>query len=76
MYRDKKISLVIPAYNEAKLIKPTLENVPELIDRIYVVDDCSPDNQNEVILKCAENDPRVLRAVGCERGRRGGQGRH
>lgn len=59
MYRDKKISLVIPAYNEEKLIKPTLEGVPELIDKVYVVDDLSPDNQNEVILKCAKKDPRI-----------------
>lgn len=59
MYREKKIALVIPAYNEAKLIKPTLEAVPELIDRVYVVDDKSPDNQNAVILKCVERDPRI-----------------
>ena len=54
MYKEKKISLVIPAFNEQKLIKPTLENVPELIDKVYVVDDCSPDNQNEVIQKCSK----------------------
>ena len=59
MYRNKKISLVIPAYNEEKLIKPTLENVPLIIDKIYVVDDCSPDNQNFVIEKCAEKDARI-----------------
>lgn len=59
MYRDKKISLVIPAYNEEKLIGPTLESVPELIDKVYVVDDVSPDGQNDVILKCAEKDPRI-----------------
>ena len=34
MYKNKKISLVIPAYNEEKLIKPTLENIPELFDKI------------------------------------------
>lgn len=60
MYRNKIISLVIPAYNEAKLIKPTLESVPSVFDKVYVVDDCSPDNQNEVILKCAEKDPRII----------------
>ena len=59
MYRNKKISLVIPAYNEEKLIKPTLENVPEKIDKIYVVDDCSPDDQNSVIEQCAEKDNRI-----------------
>ena len=59
MYRDKKIALVIPAYNEEKLIKPTLESVPEIIDKIYVIDDCSPDNQCGVILECADCDPRI-----------------
>jgi glycosyltransferase involved in cell wall biosynthesis len=59
MYRDKKIALVIPAYNEEKLIKPTLESVPGIIDKVYVVDDFSADNQNEVILKCAEKDSRI-----------------
>lgn len=60
MYKNKKISLVIPAYNESKLIKPTLENIPKVIDKVYVVDDCSPDNQNEVILECAKKDPRIV----------------
>ena len=59
MYRDKKISLVIPAYNESKLIRPTLENVPVLIDQIYVVDDKSTDNMGEVVQKIAQKDPRV-----------------
>jgi len=59
MYRNKKVSLVIPAYNEEKLIQRTLENIPTLIDRIYVVDDCSPDNQNTVITNCAQKDPRI-----------------
>ena len=59
MYRDKKISLVIPAYNEEKLIKPTLENVPQLIDRIYVVNDCSPDRLADVVNELAKKDKRV-----------------
>lgn len=59
MYRDKRIALVIPAYNEAKLIVPTLQAVPDLIDKVFVVDDKSPDNQAEVIAKMAETDPRI-----------------
>ncbi len=59
MYRNKKISLVIPAYNEEKLIQPTLENVPVNIDKIYVVDDASKDNMAEVVLKIAAKDKRV-----------------
>ena len=59
MYKGKRVALVIPAYNEARLIKPTLEAVPQLVDTVYVVDDCSPDDQNSVIAGCAEKDPRI-----------------
>jgi len=44
MYKGMKVSLVIPAYNEKKLIKPTLRKVPKTIDKIYVVDDYSTDD--------------------------------
>jgi glycosyltransferase involved in cell wall biosynthesis len=59
MYRDHKISLVIPAYNEERLIKPTLESVPELFDKVYVIDDCSTDNMAEVVKTCAQSDERI-----------------
>ncbi|MBI2463494.1 glycosyltransferase family 2 protein [Candidatus Peregrinibacteria bacterium] len=59
MYRNKKIALVIPAHNEERLIKPTLEHVPDIIDKIYVVDDKSADKQNQIILSCAEKDKRI-----------------
>lgn len=59
MYRDRKIALVIPAHNEEKLIRDTLEHIPDTIDRVYVIDDKSTDNQNDVIRSCAEKDKRI-----------------
>src|SRR5262245_8202299 len=59
MYKDKRIALVIPAYKEEKLIRPTLENVPSLIDKIYVVDDASPDKLSEVVSGMALSDKRI-----------------
>jgi len=59
MYKDKRIALVIPAYNEEKLIRPTLANVPALIDKIYVVDDASPDQLAAVVLEMAQKDKRI-----------------
>ena len=59
MYKDSHISLVIPARNEERLIRPTLESVPEIIDRIYVVDDGSKDKTKDVVLDCARRDNRV-----------------
>ena len=45
MYKEFRISLVIPAHNEERLIRPTLESVPDVIDRVYVVDDASQDGR-------------------------------
>lgn len=60
MYRSKKIGLVIPAYREEKLIRPTLLAVPPLFDRVYVVDDCSPDAMGDVVRELAVADPRIV----------------
>ena len=59
MYKGKRIALTIPAYNEERLIGPTLEGVPEVIDRVFVVDDTSQDRTCEIILEHASRDPRI-----------------
>lgn len=69
MYRDKSTALVIPARNEEKLIRPTLESVPEYVDRVYVVDDGSQDTTQTVVSDHAEKDSRVqLIAHGASKG--------
>lgn len=60
MYRDHRIALVIPAYREEKLIQATLEGVSSHFDRVFVVDDASPDGQAEVVQAYAKRDPRVI----------------
>ncbi|MBW1711978.1 MAG: glycosyltransferase family 2 protein [Deltaproteobacteria bacterium] len=59
MYRDKKVALVIPAYNEEGLIGSTLDKVPDLIDKIYVVDDRSTDRTAELVRQRAAADGRL-----------------
>ena len=59
MYKHKRIALVIPAYNEEKLIKPTLGHVPKTIDRVYVVDDARTDHMAAVVKTIAQKDKRV-----------------
>ncbi len=59
MYRDRRISLVIPARNEERLIRPTLENIPELIDKVFVVNDGSTDNMAGVVQELAAKDSRI-----------------
>jgi glycosyltransferase involved in cell wall biosynthesis len=47
MLEGKRVAVVIPAYNEEKLLAPTVEGVPSFVDRIYVVDDHSTDGTLE-----------------------------
>jgi glycosyltransferase involved in cell wall biosynthesis len=58
-YRDHSVALVIPARNEQRLIVPTLESVPDIVDAVYVVDDGSTDQTAGVVLQRAGVDPRV-----------------
>ncbi len=60
MYKNKKIAVVVPAYKEEELIEETLSSIPEYVDRIYAVDDGSPDRTYEVMRKIAEEDPRII----------------
>ncbi len=47
MLDGKRIGVVVPAYNEEKLIGRVIETMPDFVDRIYVVDDCSRDGTGE-----------------------------
>jgi glycosyltransferase involved in cell wall biosynthesis len=49
MYRNKKIIVVVPAYNEAKQIVRVIETIPVFVDYIVIIDDKSLDNTVEVI---------------------------
>jgi len=60
MYKKHKVALVIPAYNEEKLIGSTLKGVPKYVDRIYVIDDCSKDQTTDIVKDFAGKDKRVL----------------
>jgi dolichol-phosphate mannosyltransferase len=54
---DVSIAVVVPAYNEARLIGRTLSRMPAYVDRIVVVDDASEDGTSDAAL--ALRDPRV-----------------
>jgi glycosyltransferase involved in cell wall biosynthesis len=43
MYRGKRVGVVVPAYNEETQIGRVLETMPDFVDRVVVVDDCSRD---------------------------------
>jgi glycosyltransferase involved in cell wall biosynthesis len=43
MLADKRVAVIVPAYEEEQLIAATIAGVPKFVDRIYVVDDASAD---------------------------------
>lgn len=59
MYKGLTVAVVVPAYNEEKLIGKTLATMPDLVDRIFVVDDCSTDDTSAVASAVGADDPRI-----------------
>ena len=49
MYKNRSVAVVIPAYNEMKLIGKVIDSLPNFVDKIIVVDDASTDNTAQVV---------------------------
>jgi glycosyltransferase involved in cell wall biosynthesis len=58
VYKGHSVTAVVPAYNEQKLIAKTIATMPDLVDRIIVVDDKSTDST--VAMAESVGDPRVV----------------
>ena len=56
MYRDKRISVVIPCHNEEEGVVAVIDRMPSLVDEILVVDNASTDRTAEV---ACQRDSRV-----------------
>jgi glycosyltransferase involved in cell wall biosynthesis len=57
MLEGKRVAVVVPAFDEERLIGTTLSGIPDFVDRILVIDDASRDETAERAR--ASGDPRV-----------------
>ena len=60
MYKEKVISVVVPAHNEQKLIQKVLQDRPHWIDQIFVIDDYSQDATSDKVRERMETDSRIV----------------
>lgn len=49
MLKGKTVAVVVPCYNEETQIANVVETMPAFVDRIVIVNDCSPDRTAEVV---------------------------
>lgn len=49
MYKKSTISVVVPAYNEETQIAKVIDTMPDIVDMIVIVNDCSRDHTSEVV---------------------------
>jgi glycosyltransferase involved in cell wall biosynthesis len=61
MYKDNKIAVVVPAYNEESQITGVISSMPAYVDYIVVIDDQSKDNTVKVVRKhCELQENRII----------------
>ncbi|MDD3533920.1 MAG: glycosyltransferase family 2 protein [Candidatus Cloacimonetes bacterium] len=60
MYKEHRIAVVIPAYNEGELITETLVSMPDFLDTLYVVHDGGGDDTLSRIRQRIDLDSRIV----------------
>tara|TARA_A100001015_G_C15033150_1_gene734443 strand:- start:59 stop:766 length:708 start_codon:yes stop_codon:yes gene_type:complete len=61
MYKNKKIAVVIPCYKVSKFINKVIFDLPNFIDRIYLIDDACPEKSLKKIISNSKKIKKVFR---------------
>jgi len=67
LYKEHVVTVVVPAFNEERLITTVIETMPDFVDQIIVVDDCSTDNTYNVVRDFGDSRT-ILMKTGQNRG--------
>ncbi len=60
MVEGKRVAVVVPAYREEHLVQTTLRGIPDVVDRVFVVDDASPDGTADRAREAADARTEVI----------------
>lgn len=59
MYKNKSVGVVVPSYNEESQISRVISTMPEYVDYIIVIDDCSQDATVRVVNELSNQNEKV-----------------
>ncbi len=60
MYENKNICVVIPAYNEESQIVKVVESMPDWVDSMAIVNDCSTDRTKQTVEELKSRHPSIV----------------
>jgi glycosyltransferase involved in cell wall biosynthesis len=61
MLEGKRVAVVVPAYDEDRLVADTLRGIPDFVDRVYVIDDASRDGTTEQVRSVGDSRVELIR---------------
>lgn len=61
MFNGAVIAAVVPAYKEEKMITRVIDTMPDYVDHIIIVDDCSPDTTSEMVRQSTDKRITLIR---------------
>ena len=60
MFSNKIIAAVLPCYNEEQQITNVVKTIPDFVDKVIAIDDCSKDNTVSVLTDLAQQSDRLV----------------
>ncbi|MBL4651310.1 MAG: glycosyltransferase family 2 protein [Flavobacteriales bacterium] len=59
MYKGKSICAVVPAFNEERQIAKVITTMPDIVDHLIIINDCSSDNTSQEVKAYVEKHPKI-----------------